>query len=217
MPYRTTVHRFDPSYGEEDRRRGAVAQIERAARPQLDTELVVHTAAMIADAEGLDAVTLTRVAREFDISQPALYRHVEGYDDLLRHLSLAGRMLLAERLSAAAVGMSGVDAIRAMGGAWRDAVRERPGIMAATDRYPCADDAELEGAVEAIVETLALALASYDLSPDDQVHAARALRSAFHGFAHLEAGDGHPRPHDLDDTFEHIIDILHRGIERLAR
>ena len=81
----------------------------------------------------------------------------------------------------------------------------------------CADDAELEGAVEAIVETLALALASYDLSPDDQVHAARALRSAFHGFAHLEAGDGHPRPHDLDDTFEHIIDILHRGIERLAR
>ena len=194
-----------------------MAQIERATRPQLDTDMVVRTAGIIADSEGLDAVTLTRVAREFDISQPALYRHVDGYDDLLRHLSLAGRTLLTERLRAAGVGVSGVDAIRSMGAAWRGVVRERPGLMAATDRYPCAGDDELETAVEAIVETLGLALSSYDLSPDDHVHAARALRSAFHGFAHLEAGDGHPSPHDLDDTFEHIVDILHRGIERLVQ
>ena len=194
-----------------------MAQTERATRPQLDATIVIHTAGVIADAEGLDAVTLTRVAKELDISQPALYRHIDGYDDLLRHLSLEGRVLLAERLRSAAVGVSGEDAVRAMGAAWRGAVRDRPGLMAATDRYPCADDAELETAVEEIVETLRLGLAGYDLTPDDQVHAARALRSAFHGFAHLEAGDGHPRPHDLDDTFEHIVDILNRGIERLAQ
>ena len=178
---------------------------------------MIHTAGVIADAEGLDAVTLTRVAKELDISQPALYRHIDGYDDLLRHLSLEGRVLLADRLRSAAVGVSGEDAVRAMGAAWRGVVRDRPGLMAATDRYPCADDPELETAVEEIVETLRLGLAGYDLTPDDQVHAARALRSAFHGFAHLEAGDGHPRPHDLDDTFEHIVDILNRGIERLAQ
>ena len=96
-----------------------MAQIERATRPQLDTDMVVRTAGIFADSEGLDAVTLTRVAREFDISQPALYRHVDGYDDLLRHLSLAGRTLLTERLRAAGVGVSGVDAIRSMGAAWR--------------------------------------------------------------------------------------------------
>lgn len=177
----------------------------------------MSTAGDLADSEGLDAVTLTRIAKELGISQPALYRHVDGYDALVRALSLEGRILLNERLREAAVGVSGEDAVRSMGHAWRAVVRERPGLMAATDRYPCADDPELEDAVEAIVETLGLALASYDLSPDDQVHAARALRSAFHGFAHLEAGDGHPRPHDLDDTFEHIVDILNRGIERLAR
>lgn len=184
---------------------------------QIDTELVVKTAGVIADEEGLDAVTLTRVAKELGISQPALYRHLEGYDDLVRLLSLEGRTLLEERLRSAAVGMSGVDAIRAMGAAWRSAVRDRPGLLAATDRYPCADDPELEAAVEAIVETLRLAITSYNLSPDDQVHAARALRSAFHGFAHLEAGDGHPRPHDLEDTFEHIVTILNLGIENLER
>ncbi len=189
---------------------------EKEPRQQLDADVVVATAGRIADDEGLDAVTLTRIARELGISQPALYRHVEGYDDLLRRLSLEGRQLLVDRLREAAVGVSSDDAVRAMGRAWRQAVRDRPGLMSATDRYPCAGDTELEEAVEAIVETLGLALIGYDLSPDDQVHAARALRSAFHGFAHLEAGDGHPSPHDLDDTFEHIVDIVCRGIQRLA-
>ena len=193
-----------------------MANTDTENRSNLDTSTVVATAGAIADSEGLDAVTLTRVAKDLGISQPALYRHVDGYDDLLRRLSLEGRELLAESLQAAAVGVSGDDAVRSMGRAWREAVRERPGLMAATDRYPCAGDTELEEAVEAIVDTLGLALVGYDLGPDDQVHAARALRSAFHGFAHLEAGDGHPSPHDLDDTFEHIVDILCRGIQRLA-
>lgn len=193
-----------------------MATTDTNIRQQLDPETVVATAGAIADAEGLDAVTLTRIARDLGISQPALYRHVDGYDDLLRRMSLEGRQLLAERLQAAAVGVSSDDAVRAMGRAWRQTMRDRPGLMAATDRYPCAGDPELEAAVEAIVDTLGLALIGYDLSPDDQVHAARALRSAFHGFSHLEAGDGHPQPHDLDDTFEHIVDILCRGMHRLA-
>lgn len=193
-----------------------MATTDSDSRPQLDTEVVLSIAGKIADEEGLDALTLTRVARELGISQPALYRHVDGYDDLLRSLSLEGRQLLEERLREAAVGVSADDAVRAMGRAWREVVRERPGLLAATDRYPCAGDAELEEAVENIVETLGLALVGYGLDDVDRVHAARALRSAFHGFAHLEAGDGHPLPHDLDDTFEHIVEILCAGIQRLA-
>lgn len=185
-------------------------------RAQLDAETVISTAGRIADDEGFDALTLTRIARDLGISQPALYRHIDGYDDLLRSLSLEGRQLLAERLREAAVGVSKDDAVRAMGTAWRQVVRERPGLYAATDRFPCAGDPELEDAVENIVDILGQALVGYGLSDTDRAHAARALRSAFHGFAHLEAGDGHPLPHDLDDTFEHIVVILCSGIQRLA-
>ena len=129
----------------------------------------LDTAAALADSEGLDSVTLTRVAKELGTSQPALYRHVDNYDELIRALGLRGREVLADRLIESAVGLAGDDAIEAMGRAWRKVVVEHPGLYAATDRFPCAGDAELEAAVNRVVEVLSLALTTYDLSDDERV------------------------------------------------
>lgn len=181
-------------------------------RTTLDQTQVVDCAATIADAEGLEAVTLTRVATELGVQQPALYRHVDSYQDLLRLLSLRGREKLAESLAQAALGVSGDEAVAAIGRAWRTVVTQHPGLYEATDRFPCAGDPELEEAVERIVAIVAASLAAFDLDDDHRVHAARALRSAFHGFAHLESGDGHPHPHGLDRTFDQLIELLCAGI-----
>ena len=190
---------------------------EPPARRPLDRERVISAAAEISDADGLDKLTLTRVADALGVRQPALYRHVSSYDDLLRSLSLRGRVILAQRLTDAAVGLSGDDAVAAVGHAWRQMVRDHPGIYAATDRYPCAGDAELEAAVERVLAVLGQSLRDYDLGETDRVHAARTLRSAFHGFSHLESGDGHPLPHDPEDTFGHLVELLCAGIHRLSR
>ena len=186
------------------------------SRGTLDTQQVVESAAALADAEGLDAVTLTRVAEHLGVRQPALYRHVDNFDALIRALGLRGRGILADRLGAAAVGMAGDDAVRAMGAAWRSMVADHPGLYAATDRYPCATDPELEEAVERVVEVLGQALTAYGLSDVDRVHAARSMRSVFHGFAHLESGDGHPYALDLADSFNHLVDLLCAGIRQMA-
>ncbi|MDG2026309.1 MAG: WHG domain-containing protein [Acidimicrobiales bacterium] len=186
-------------------------------RRTLDTEQVVDAAAAIADKEGIEAITLTRVAEQLGVRQPALYRHVDSYDDLIRSLGLRGREILGARLTAAAVGVSGDEAVRAVGRAWRAVVAEHPGLYAATDRYPCADDDELEEAVEAIVAVIAQSLAGFDLDDTASVHAARSLRSAFHGFAHLESGDGHPHPEDLDDSFDELLTLLIAGVRNLER
>lgn len=185
------------------------------AREPLDQQKVIAAAAALADQEGLDAVTLTRVAKVLGVRQPALYRHVDGYDDLIRSLGLLGREVLAERLAEAAIGRAGDDAVTAMGHAWRKMVEDHPGIYAATDRYPCAGDQELEDAVDRVIDVVGSALTAYDLDPEARVHAARTLRSVFHGFAHLESGDGHPHPNDTDATFAYMIEILCRGIASL--
>ncbi len=83
------------------------------SRRTLDTQQVVESAAALADAEGLDAVTLTRVAEHLGVRQPALYRHVDSFDALIRALGLRGRGILADRLGAAAASMRQPTAIRA--------------------------------------------------------------------------------------------------------
>ena len=186
------------------------------SRQTLDTDQVVDSAAALADSEGLDAVALTRVAVLLGVRQPALYRHIDSYDALIRALGLRGREILASRLGEAAVGLAGDDAIRAMGRAWRAMVGDHPGLYAATDRYPCAGDAELEEAVERVVAVLGQALTAYGLPDVDRVHAARSMRSALHGFAHLESGDGHPHPVDLDESFDRLVDLLCAGIHQMV-
>lgn len=187
------------------------------ARNPLDKEQVVAVAAALADRDGLDAVTLTQVANELDVRQPALYRHVENYNDLMRSLGLLGRETLMNALTEAALGVAGEEAVAATGHAWRRVAKEHPGLYAATDRFPCAGDPELEAAVDDIVAVIAASLEGFDLDEDHQVHAARALRSAFHGFAHLESGDGHPHPHGLDETFDGMIELLCAGIRSQAK
>ena len=51
---------------------------------------------------------------------------------------------------------------------------------------------------------------------DGQKPAHSLLDSAFHGFSHLESGDGHPLPHDPEATFEHLVQLLCAGIQRLS-
>lgn len=53
-------------------------------------------------------------------------------------------------------------------------------------------------------------LAGFGLRGDDAIDATRALRSALHGFATLEASGGFGLPADLDRSFDRLV----RGLVR---
>ena len=54
------------------------------ARERLTRDRVIDAALEVMDAEGLDAVTMRRVAREVGVEAMSLYNHVRDKDDLLR-------------------------------------------------------------------------------------------------------------------------------------
>ncbi|MDR7279560.1 TetR/AcrR family transcriptional regulator [Catenuloplanes atrovinosus] len=56
------------------------------ARERLDPEKIVVSALAIADAEGLAAVTIRRLAQEHGVTPMALYRHFRDKDELLHAL-----------------------------------------------------------------------------------------------------------------------------------
>ena len=56
---------------------------KRATADGLSRELVVERALALADAEGLDAVTIRRLGQELGVTPMALYWHVQSKDELL--------------------------------------------------------------------------------------------------------------------------------------
>jgi len=183
------------------------------ARRGLDATSVVAVAARIADAEGLAAVTVARVAAEAGVRGPSVYNHVAGRDGLVRGIALDAVRELAARLRAAAVGRGGRDGLRAAAAAYRAFAREHPGRYDAMQRAPAAGDAELAAAAGEAVGVLQGILRAWRLEGDEAVHAVRALRSALHGFADLERIGGFGLPAGVDASFDRLVDVLAAGLD----
>jgi AcrR family transcriptional regulator len=183
------------------------------ARQGLDRARVVQAAAELADAEGLEAVTLARVAAALGVRSPSLYNHVEGLDGLVRGIALLGLDELGAALREAAVGRAGADALVAAARAYRRYALEHPGRYAAGVRAPAEGDEEHAAAAGAVVDVMAAVLRGWELDEAETVHALRAWRSAIHGFVSLEAAGGFGLPVDLDTSFDRLIATLAAGLD----
>jgi AcrR family transcriptional regulator len=184
------------------------------ARAGLDTDAVVGAAARLADADGLEAVTLARLAAILGVRSPSLYAHVDGLDDLRQRLATRGARDLAAELQQAVAGRSGSDALGALADAYRAYARAHPGTYAALQRAPARDDAEAAAAATAVVEVVLAVLRGYDVEGDDAIHATRIIRAALHGFVTLETGGGFGIPLDLNDSYARLVDVLDGGLSR---
>jgi len=186
-------------------------------RAGLHPDAVVDAAARIADAEGLDAVTLARLASDLGIRTPSLYSHVGGLDDLRSRLAARGARELADAMQEAAAGRARGDALRAVAAAYRSYAREHPGSYAAAQRSAWlargAGDAAAGDPGERAVRVFAAVLAGYGLTGDEAIHATRAVRAALHGFAALESGDGFGMPQSVDASFERLVALLDDGLQ----
>ena len=67
----------------------ATKHVQAGGRPGLTRETVVARALEIGTAEGLEAVSLRRLAREFGVTSMALYRHVRDKQDLVNAMTEA--------------------------------------------------------------------------------------------------------------------------------
>ena len=179
---------------------------------------MVEAAASLADEGGLEALSLSTLASKLGIRTPSLYNHIAGLEGLRRELALLGLRELGRRLGRATMGKTTDEATFAMAWAYRDFVRERPGLYAATVRssrlsYP--EDPDFEAAEREAFEAVLAVLASYGLRGDEALHAARGFRSTVHGFATLEVAGGFGIPLDLDESFDRLLHTFVAGLRDL--
>ena len=83
-------------------------------RAGIDKQVILRTAAEMADQYGFEEVTIARLARALNIRPPSLYNHIEGLNELRRELSIYSVQMLYDHLMHAVNGRSKEEAIEAL-------------------------------------------------------------------------------------------------------
>ena len=175
---------------------------------RLTRSTVIAHAASLADAIGLDELTITKLGRSLGIAPPGVYRHVVDLADLRGAVGQQAAREVAVALSSACAGLSGRDALTALATTLRAWAAGHPGRYAALQVAPDPDDTPGQAAAEGLIAVIASALRAYRLGGDDLTDAIRLIRSTLHGFVVLEHGGGFKQARSLDATFARIIASL---------
>jgi AcrR family transcriptional regulator len=185
-------------------------------RAGLTPDRVIAEAATVADEVGLDRLTLAAVAQRCGVSLPGLYKHVRGLDEVRRGIAISAVRDMVGVTAAAAAGVSGQAALRAISVAYRTYARQHPGRYAASVIAPTdGDQAHTDAAVEAFA-VLTATFQGYHLDGEQLIHAVRMWRAACHGTVALEAAGGFGLPQSVDVTFAHLIDALDTAFRGLG-
>ena len=186
----------------------------------MDRATVVAAAADLVNAEGLEALTLHRLAEKLGVRTPSLYNHIDGLPGLRRELAVMNARALSDRLGSAAIGKSGPEALMAVAQAYRSYIKECTGLYQGSIRAAGAQapvDVELQSAENRVLEIVMAVIASFGLAGEDALHAVRGLRSLVHGFAMLEVSGGFGLPLDCEESFRRLVNIFIRGLQGTQR
>ncbi|GGG25382.1 transcriptional regulator [Rhodococcoides trifolii] len=178
------------------------------ARAGLTLERVALAGAELADRDGFDRVTVSAVARHFDVAVASLYSYVKSSRDLEGRIALLALTELADRAAEAIAGRSGKDALTAFADAYREYALAHPGRWAAT-RATLDPDSGALAAGRRHTDLMQAVLRGYHLDDRDRTHAIRLLGSVFNGYVSLESSGGfaHSTP-DSQQSWVRILDAL---------
>ncbi len=174
----------------------------------LTPQRVVDAAVTLADEDGLERLTLVRIASELGVKTPSLYEHMDGLEGLRRALRLRGLETMASGFRRAATGRSRDEAVRALADAFRSFAREHPALYEATVHSAETEPPEVRAAAAEVLDVLFAVLAGYGIRGEQAVHATRYLRSVLQGFTSLELAGGFGMPTQLEASYRRIVEAL---------
>jgi AcrR family transcriptional regulator len=159
-------------------RKKASAGRGRGQRPaSLTADEIIEVAAAIADSEGIDGLTMRRLAEDLDVAPAAIYWHVRTRDDVLRGiLNLAyARMRLPDEST-----IEWDEQQRVLMRELRAALLTHPYIVELSQRFPS------EGTARMLHATIS-SLLSAGFSHREAVEASFLLHTFASGFTYAEA------------------------------
>ena len=183
-------------------------------RAGLDKQTVIEAAAQLVDEEGIEQLSLGRLAERLGIRTPSLYNHIAGLTGLKHDLALYCLRDLLNYTTRATIGKSRDEAISALADAYRLYAKQTPGRYTLTQQAPDPEDLESQALAQQVVDIVRAILVPYKLSDEDAIHAIRGLRSIVQGFVSLEVTGGFGLPVDLEASFHWLINVYVTGLNQ---
>lgn len=182
-------------------------------RQGLNTEAVIKMAAILAEENGYENLTLHKLADKLNIKPASLYTHIKGLDDLKKQLMIFGWKQMQDQITLAVTGLRGYDALKAMCYAFYNYATENPGVFNVMLWYNKFQDHEMETATSDLLSIVFEVAAALNLPEEYGYHLIRTFRSFLEGFSLLvnNGSFGHPLP--IKDSFELSLNILIDGIK----
>src|SRR5690242_3406503 len=106
------------------------------ARAGLSGERLAAAGAELADELGFDQVTVSALARHFNVQVASLYSHVRNSEDLQTRIATVALEELADQAAAAVAGRAGRDALVALADVYRTYAQHHPGRYTASRHTP---------------------------------------------------------------------------------
>ena len=192
----------------EDRR-----ERERAARRRL----IVTTARKLAEADGWDAVTTRRLSTKIEYSQPVLYKHFTGMEQIAEAVAVEGFGELADVIRAArSRAGTASDALTHIAHAYVDFAHDNPAVYdamftrATTLRFAAQDTpAQLDAAFAELRHAVGLAADEHDADTLTEV-----FWAALHGLVTLSRA-GRLRPGYDSERLQLLVNQFTRRRETM--
>lgn len=217
----------------------------RAGEKRLSRSTILATGLRIVDRDGIEGLTMRRLAAELDVNPMSIYHHLPGKAAVVS--GLVAEVFSQMRIAAPADGASWQDRLKEAAHAYRRALRAHPNLalQIVSDTAAVADELTVVG------EPFYAALEQAGLPPRSIVEAVDTMVDFIHGFMLGEAGSPsgtfdlgpdllkrvralppgtaptltrvaetlgeHGLRYEFDKGFEAGITILVRGMEAVAR
>lgn len=179
---------------------------------KLNRAAVVASAAEVADRDGVEAITMSGVARHLGIQPASLYSHVRDLAALLEGVQQLALVELADEVGLETAGRSGRAAMMGLAEAHRRYARRSAGRWAALQRPGTIETAQSVGATRLVGLNFAV-LAGYGIGDDELVHATRFVGACINGYLSLERSGGfeHRTP-STDASWERVLSAIDVGL-----
>lgn len=182
------------------------------SRTGITVQQILSAAVQITEEKGFEAVSLKEISKQLGVSSPSLYNHIDGLPQLKDMVSHFAMTQLKEKVVRAALGRSGIDALREMGWSYIRYARDHPGLYETIQWMNIAADNDAGSLFNEVVQLVYDIGAQTGMDELEASHIIRTIRSLAHGFASIESHQGFAHESSVESSYEYAVEMFMAGV-----